>query len=220
MMSQDEELISRSLHRLAEYAEPYRGTAARAVRTEQRRALMPILAAAAVAALLGTSALLAQRLDDEPSGPTSAGSHSAVSSAPVGSPTNQERQMKLDAVTSWSTESYADCSTWRPTGQDVVVEVDRLDAECLSKAPRETTTVISAPYEDEAPFGVTWTETTQPWRTVGGHEVRRLASGPLAEISSRYVDAIVCASCNQVFLVLGPDPERVRSVVESARTSP
>lgn len=216
MTTHDEQRVSRGARRLAEHADPDRGVAPRATETKPRRVLAPMLAAASVAVLVGVVAVLAAQLDNEPSGPAAEGSQSAVSSPPIGSPPGTEGQMKLNAVTPWTTERHVDCSTWSPTDSDVVVEVDRLDAECVAKAPRGSVTVFSAPYTDEAPFGVTWTETTRPWRTIDGHEVRRLASGPLAEISSRVVDAVVCVSCDQVFLVLGPDPERVRSIVDSA----
>jgi hypothetical protein len=35
------------------------------------------------------------------------------------------------------------------------------------------------------------------------------------EMSSRVVDAIVCASCDQVIVVLGPDPSTVHGLIES-----
>ena len=95
------------------------------------------------------------------------------------------------------------------------IQLGRLEETCITKTPRISTTVLVAPYTGDAPFGDTWAEVTTPWREVGGHQLNRLSSRPLIEMSSRGVDAVVCAACDQVIVVLGPDPETVHRLMES-----
>lgn len=88
--------------------------------------------------------------------------------------------------------------------------------KCLRRSPRDTTTVFSFPASAPPPFGEDWAGVTEPWRTIGGHEVRRLSSGTLAGISSRVVGGIVCEACNTVLLVVGSDPQAVSALLDSA----
>ncbi|MFC5730887.1 MULTISPECIES: hypothetical protein [Nocardioides] len=123
--------------------------------------------------------------------------------------------MRLEGAASWPHLPVLNCAAWAPTGDDSVVQLESLDDTCITKAPRSSTTVLVAPYEGSALFGAEWDEVTTPWRVFGGHQLSRLSSGPLMEMSSRVVDAITCASCDQVIVVLGPDPSTVRGLIES-----
>lgn len=215
MTTNDDQLITRSLHKLAMHAPRYHGFSQSMPNPSRHRHLAPLLASACVVAItVAIGILVSQGGSSETpvaTSPTSSSSTPGDSSS--GTPT--EAPMKLAAAASWPRQQAPDCSAWKPADNDSVVQLGQLDDTCIRKAPRSSTTVLIAPYTDEAPYGDQWTEVTTPWREIGGHQLNRLASGPLMEMNSRVVDALVCSSCNQVIVVLGPDPSAVRELIES-----
>jgi hypothetical protein len=216
MTTDDEELVRRSLHRLAQYAPPDGGSldqTSRPART-RRWVLVPILASAAVLVLVGAaSSLMPWRDGSRHVASETSSAPSAPSSASHPSPGVAMRLAKTDG---WLRQRIANCAAWTPTDDNVVVEIDVLDEACVAKASLTGTTVLVAPADQDAPYGGTWLERTQPWRTVMGHELRRLSSGPLLEMNARVVDAIACLDCDEVVLVIGADPSLVRQLVDSA----
>lgn len=215
MKNDDDQMISRHLDSLARHAPRYRDLPRSTPAAGRHRYLVPILASACVIAIaLGFGALMTR---GDPEGATATASDSSAAS-PADPPavTKGGLPMRLEAAAGWSHLQVRDCGVWSPTGANAVVQLESLDDGCIAKAPSSATTVLVAPYEGSGLFGSPWDEVTTPWRTIDGHQVSRLSSGPLMEMSSRVADAIVCPSCDQVIVVLGPDPSAVRALVESA----
>lgn len=214
MTAQDDDVIARSLSKLAEHAPRY-DRAHVTPHRQSSRYFVPLLASACVAAVAVTFSSLMWFGDtkDAPVATPPSSPNSSTTGPAAGDST--EVPVRLKAVETWRHERVADCAAWQPAAGDAVIQLDRLDDECISKVPRSSTTVLLVPFTDEGPFGDDWAEVTKPWREVGGHQLDRLASGPLAEMSSRFIDAIVCASCDQIIVVLGPDPSTVRALIES-----
>lgn len=214
MNANDEELVARKLGRLATHAPRYRGLPPAAANDRRRRYVAPLLATACVVAISVFVGTLASRGPDQPPATSSPNAPAGSTTAPSsGAPT--EFPMRLDKAASWPHLKVSTCAAWKPSDGDSVVQVDDLDDSCVLKAPRSSTTVVIAPYDGGGIFGVGWRDVTVPWREVGGHPIARLSSGPLMEMSSRFVDAVVCETCDQVILVLGPDPSTVRGLIES-----
>ncbi len=127
--------------------------------------------------------------------------------------------LDLAATAGWDAVAASSCRAWRPTGRATVVRLQRFDDTCLGRADRSTTTVFSAPLPARL-LGAPWSRTSAPWPgAVPGHDVRRLADGPLAAVSSTYADAIGCADCDQLLVVLGPQPQQVRDLVRGVRVA-
>lgn len=118
--------------------------------------------------------------------------------------------VRLGAALDWPRERETTCATWHPPAVDTILRVDTLEPDCLAQARLDATTIIVTPYGTGELLGE-----PAPWRTIDGADVGRIADGPLAEMSSRYVDGIACAACDQTIVVTGPDPEKVRRLVES-----
>ena len=165
------------------------------------------------AALTGVAAVIGP--NDRPSAPGAAGAGGAETSQGIhGNGQTGGTTMRLAGVTGWSEARASSCAAWTPGRGDAVVRLARLDDRCVGLAPMDATTVFVAP-SGEGLFGQGWDEMTAPWRRVGDHSLRRLSSGPLVEMSARFADGVVCTECDEVILVLGPDPEQVRGLVES-----
>lgn len=216
MTTDDDRVIARSLEKLAVHAPRYRGFSLGAHDRRPNRYLVPLLASACVVALTVAVSIVVSRNGpgDAPIATSPSSSATSPTDSSSGTPTT-EGPVRLEAAASWPHLQLSDCAAWEPAADDSVVQLGRLDDTCITKAPRSSTTVLVAPYTDDAPFGDKWAEVTSPWRQVGGHQLNRLSSGPLIEMSSRVIDAVVCAACDQVIVVLGPDPATVHGLIES-----
>lgn len=170
------------------------------MRPAQRLVAMAV-ATVAVASSAGCSA----RGDDSDPAP--------APPAPTASPsTTPTTTVRLGDALDWHSQREVSCLVYDPPGDtDVILRVDEaLDLDCIAQASPNATTIIFAPYEPSELLG-----DPAPWETIDGAEVRRISDGLLAEMSSRYVDGLTCAACDQVIVVMGPEPTKVRRLVES-----
>lgn len=206
-----ERQVSDGLRRLADFAPSFDGHREERPGAPGRSIVALVAVAAAIVAVVAGGVWLAT----SPSTPDHGGVvANDVSSS--GSPQESSgHDLLLRAVAQWPQSEVVACREWTPSGQDEVVVVERLDEDCLSLAPFDSTTVLVAPYASSF-FGESWTDVTRPWQSFQGHAVRRLASGTLMSISSRFIDAVACAECDRVIVVMGPDPSVVEALIESA----
>ncbi|MDQ1106421.1 hypothetical protein [Nocardioides zeae] len=198
-------VVTRSLQRLADHAPTHLAYDPHPRRRRRPAAALAVVAIAAASAILG-AVVAPQVLEPAPS------THSADATA---SPSSEESTLILGDVSSWPRVRLSTCDEWSPAGGNEVVEVDAITDECISKAPLDAVVVLRGGYTADGPFGSRWADTTEVWREVGSHSVRRLVSGPLVEMSSRAVDGLVCDTCDEVLVVIGPEPASVSRLVES-----
>lgn len=209
-MNDLDKAISRDLRRLARYAPEFEGIDIVPPQRTRTGTLVAISAAVIAIIVLGgvwAGTALQHSENEVPVGADG-------SSADDASQSTDQPKIALRGAEAWPTSKVASCGQWQPSGRDEVVVVERLGDGCLTKAPLDQTTVLVGSY-DSTILGETWEQVTQPWRTVEGHELRRLTSGTLPTLNSRYVDAVACSECDQVLLVLGPNPGTVEQLIRS-----
>jgi hypothetical protein len=185
-----------------------------------------VAAVSAIAALVGV-ATWSSRPDSDPTAQPGGAADPASSTVspsqqtpgtPPSSGAPATGMVSLAALADWTVAQPGACAAIQGPTDRKVFEVDAFEVACLEAVDRAGTTVFSVPLPAEL-LGERLTEVTTPWPdpAPGGHELRRLTGGALAEISSTYVDGVACIDCDRLFVVMGPVPAEVRAIVESVR---
>ena len=196
-----------------------------------RRSLVPVLGVAAAVAVITTGVTVATWSTGSDSDPEAGAgaSHGDATTEPATSPETaspgtggsaEPAAITLGAVAGWRTESPDGCKGIRGETDQVVFELDSFELDCLAAIDRAGTSVFAIPLPDKL-VGESLQDVTTPWEGPSpvGHDLRRLSGGTLAELNSVYADGVACLDCDRMYVVLGPDPATVRSIVESVRSA-